>query len=348
MPTPHRTFPLMSANAFVSTTDKAALDNLQKMPILPLIVRKFHESLWDNIDYARNSAESIRCSEKQFPTLYRMLKEACATLDVPEPELYVRYSPTYNAYTSGVSRTYIVLQSSLLDAFTDEELAYIIGHELGHIKCGHVLYLMLARLIMPLLEEIGQVTLGLGKLAGMGLMAGFLEWMRQAEFSCDRAGLLVCQDVQVGLNATLKLGAGSTRFHTETSTDAFLEQAQQHSDNNGLNGVSKAILFMLYTWQLEHPQVVYRAKGLDDWVKSGKYDEILNGQYEQDLTGGSQLGAQHQCPKCKTVLSSTIRYCPNCGEDTQSSTRAAHKHCETCNVDLPPDVRFCTHCGNRV
>ncbi len=347
MPNTRRTFPLISANAFISSTDKLALDNLQKMPILPLILRKFNEWTIDNLLYASNSAESIRCSEQQFPTLYRLLKESCAVLDVPEPELYVRYNPTYNAYTSGVNRTYIVLHSALLDAFSEDELRYIIGHELGHIKCGHVLYLMLARLLMPILEEIGSVTLGLGKLAGMGLMVGFMEWMRQAEFSCDRAGLLVCQDVEVALNATLKLGAGSTHYNSEMNIEAFLEQARQHSDNTGLNGVSKAVLFMLYTWQLDHPQVVYRAKGLDDWIKSGDYAKILNGHYPQDGTGGAQMGAQHNCPKCGTTLSVTIRYCPECGEDTQASP-VPKKHCEYCNIDLPSNVRFCTHCGNRV
>ncbi len=341
-------FPFISAEAFVSTADKVALDNLQKMPVLPMLVRKINEWGWDSISYARNSAESIRCGTDQFPTLYALLQEACAIMDVPEPELYVRYNNTYNAYTAGMARTYIVLHSALIDDFTDEEILFILGHELGHIKCGHVLYHMVGLLLIPLLEEIGQLTLGLGKLAGMGLVMGFMEWMRQAEFSCDRAGALVCQDVEVALRTIMKLGAGSTRFNGEMNLDAFRAQAQDHMDNSGLKGVSKALLFLLYTWQLDHPQVVYREKGLDEWLREGSYGAILNGKYPMDMGGGSQMGPQVTCRKCGYVASAIVHYCPKCGDDLQAPPEVARKHCSHCNIDLPGNVSFCAHCGNRV
>jgi hypothetical protein len=93
-------FPFISADAFVSDRDRAALSALQKTPMLPLLVRKFNEYAVDKIFYVRNSAESIRCGPGQFPTLYAMMREAASILDVPEPELYVKYSFEYNAYTA--------------------------------------------------------------------------------------------------------------------------------------------------------------------------------------------------------------------------------------------------------
>src|SRR5262249_41850418 len=160
----------ISAAAFVSDRDRAALSALQKTPMLPVLVRKFNEYAVDKIFYVRNSAESIRCGPSQFPTLYAMMREAASILDVPEPELYVKYSFEYNAYTAGVNKTFITLHSSLIDGFTDEELMFVIGHELGHIKCGHVLYQMMGRMLIPLLEVLGDVTLGVGRLAGVGLV----------------------------------------------------------------------------------------------------------------------------------------------------------------------------------
>jgi Zn-dependent protease with chaperone function len=341
-------FPFISADAFVSPTDKLALDNIKSMPILPLLVRKLNEWAIDHIVHERDAAESIRCSEEQFPTLYALLKEACLIMDVPQPTLYVRYSNTYNAYTSGVAQTYIVLHSALINDFSDEEILFILGHELGHIKCGHVLYQMVARFLIPLLEEIGQMTLGLGKLAGIGLVMGFLEWMRQAEYSCDRAGALVLQDAESSLRTIMKLGGGSTRFDSEMNLDAFLQQSRDHADTSGLKGVSKTILFLLYTWQLDHPQVVYREKGLEEWLRTGNYGAILQGNYAMDMGGGSQMGPQVVCRKCGYTVSSVIRYCPKCGEDVQAPPQTQNKHCPHCNIDLPPDVRFCAHCGNRV
>src|ERR1051325_10830080 len=104
---PRVRLPFISAEAFVSPTDKAALANLQKMPLLPLIVRKFNEFAIDRIFYVQNSAESVRCNEKQFPTVFRLMQEAREILDVPEPELYIHYDYRYNAHTAGVNRTFI-------------------------------------------------------------------------------------------------------------------------------------------------------------------------------------------------------------------------------------------------
>ena len=138
--------PYLSPEAFVSSTDKAALGSLQRLPLLPKLLRKLNEVALDRFFYVQNCAESVRCSSKQFPTVYRLLREACGILDVSEPELYIRYSEKYNAFTSGVNRTFIVLHSSLVEDFTDEELLFVIGHEIGHIKCGHVLYTMLGQM----------------------------------------------------------------------------------------------------------------------------------------------------------------------------------------------------------
>jgi Zn-dependent protease with chaperone function len=276
-----RRFPGISAGAFVSPTDQAALRNLQQLPLLPMLVRKFHELAGDRIFYVRNSAEAIRCGPKQLPTLHHLLREACEVLDVPEPELFLQQGEIPNAFTAGVQRPFVVLNSQLAERFTDEELLFTFGHELGHIKCGHVLYQMMGRLLIPLLEALGQATLGLGQLAGMGLVSGFFEWLRQAEFSCDRAGLLVCQDARVAFTAIMKLGGGGSRFDSELNVDAFLEQARQHAESARPEGMTRALLFLLYNWQLTHPQVVFRAGGLDEWIESGAYHRILGGEFEK-------------------------------------------------------------------
>jgi Zn-dependent protease with chaperone function len=280
-----RRFPSLGAEAFVSPTDRAALNNLQQMPLLPMLLRKFHEVAVDRVFYVENSAGCVRCGPRQLPTLYRLMQEACAILDMPEPELYLQRHAEYNAYTAGVDRPFIVLYSELVEGFTNDELLFLFGHELGHIKCGHVLYQMMGRTLIPLLEALGQATLGIGQLAGIGLVSAFAEWMRQAEFSCDRAGLLACQDTRTAFTAIMKLGGGGTRFDSEMSVDAFLEQARQHADSARPEGIARALLFILYNWQLSHPQVVFRAKGLDEWIQSGAYERVLGGDFSREEMG---------------------------------------------------------------
>ncbi len=343
-------FPHLDASAFVSETDRVALQNIQKIPLLPQLLRKFHEMAWDKISYARNSAESVRCGPNQFRTLHAMLRESCAVLHITEPELYIKQSEVFNAYTSGANQTFVVIHSRLVEVLTDEELLFVIGHECGHIKAGHVLYQELGRMLLPLLEMVGQATLGLGQLAGAGVVAAFFEWMRQAEMSCDRAGALVCQDPRVALSALMKMGSGSTRFDNEMNLDGFLDQARRHSENVGLEGLSKALLFVLYNWQLTHPQVVYRAKGLDEWLHSGAYERVLNADYARDMSGATQLGQVIRCSRCRREVSALVSFCPECGQDLHPE-RAANAQfipCPHCQTPLAPGTKFCVDCGTSV
>ena len=87
-----------------------------------------------------------------FARLHRALGWGCKILDVDEPELYVQLDPVPNAFTYGHTRPFIVLTSGLVDMLDDEERFYVIAHELGHIKAGHVLYTVLAQNIADLVS----------------------------------------------------------------------------------------------------------------------------------------------------------------------------------------------------
>lgn len=64
------------------------------------------------------------------------------------PELCVQSSPQANANTLALQGkddkpAIVVVTSALLDRCTDEEVQAIFGHELGHLKWSHSLYLTL-------------------------------------------------------------------------------------------------------------------------------------------------------------------------------------------------------------
>lgn len=334
----------LDVEAFVSPLDQKALANLQRLPLLPILIRKFNEMAVDEIWYAMNSSETVRCGPRQFRTLYGLMREACSILHVPEPELYVRYDSRVNAMTAGVGRPFVVVHSALIEGFTDEEILYILGHEIGHIKCGHVLYQMLAMTLLLVVRVLGQSGLAVGQLATLGLAAAFYEWLRNAEFSADRAGLLVCQDPKVAYTATMKLGCGHTRFSHEMDLEVFMEQAREHAKEPGSDSLGKALLFLLQGWQHNHPQVVYRAKGLEDWVASGAFAQILAGEYPRDEIGRHQMGRRVTCPICATVVSASVTVCPRCGKNLRGHA-GAPTHCGACRADLPHAARYCMTCG---
>lgn len=272
-------FPGISPNAFVSDTDRMALEALKKIPLLPQIVRKFFDIGIDRWLYCLNMSMSVRCGPKQFKTLYEIMRECCDILDMPEPELYVTNNPMPNAFAGGVERPYITLRSGIVDNLSDEQLFYLIGHELGHIKAEHVLYMAIGSLLFPLLELIGRRTFGLGDVATVALVIAWYEWSRQAEFTADRAGLLAAQSVNDSLDSLIMLAAGGSRLRGEMSREAFMDQARAYQDAGTMEQIGKVLIFLLMGHQFTHPMPVHRAQELERWALSGEFDKIMRGDY---------------------------------------------------------------------
>jgi len=269
----------ISADAFISDADKWALDKLQRIPLLPAVVQKFYEVGLDRWLYCYNMSMAVRCGPNQYNTLYQILRESCEVLDMPEPELYVTNNPFPNAFAGGVERPYITLRSSMVDTLSDEQMYHLMGHELGHIKANHILYMSVASVLMPLLEMVGRRTFGLGDVASIGLVLAFYEWSRQAEITADRAGLLVAQELGISTDANLALTAGPNRLRHEMSREAFMDQARAYQDAGTLEQIGKVLIFFLMSSTYSHPMPVHRAQELERWVLSGAYDRILAGDY---------------------------------------------------------------------
>ena len=269
----------LSAEAFVSDTDKWALDKLKRVPLLPQVIQKFYEVGIDRWMYCYNMSMSVRCGPNQYKTLYNILRESCAILDMPEPELYITSNPFPNAFAGGVERPYVTLRSSMVETLDDEQLYHLIGHELGHIKAGHILYMSVASVLYPLLEMLGRRTLGLGDVASVALIMAVYEWYRQAEITADRAGLLVAQSLDLSVDANIALTAGPNRLRHEMSREAFMEQARAYQDAGTLEQIGKVLIFLLLSSTYTHPMPVHRTQELERWVLSGAYDRILAGDY---------------------------------------------------------------------
>ncbi len=198
---------------------------------------------------------------------------------MPEPELYLSSNPFPNAFAGGVERPYITLRSSMVNTMSDEQLYHLIGHELGHIKANHVLYFSVASLLFPLIDYVGRRTLGASDVAIYALILAFYEWSRQAEFSADRAGLLVSQSLQTSIDAEIALTAGPNRLSSEMNRDAFMDQARAYQDADPLDQLGKIILFAMMGKTFTHPMPVHRAQQLEHWVLSGAFDRVLAGDY---------------------------------------------------------------------
>src|SRR5712691_3963345 len=290
-PKARRRFPGLDPAALQHPYDRAALNTLQRVPGLDIIVRKFIELFPERVAYIQNVAQTVRVTKTQCPELYAQLQEACAILDMRLPELYVAHNPLPNAWTSGHDHPYIVVTSGLLDLMSEDEILAVIAHELGHIKSGHVLYRTMALGITLLLTIIGDMTLGIGRLVGRTLEASLLEWFRMSEFTGDRAGLLVVQDPQVMLSLMMKFAGGTLFQRNQLDAQEFLKQADLYEavDSNLLDRIYKLLLVAPVT----HPLTIVRAREITNWAETLEYKDILDGRYARTRGTGRSNSNQN-------------------------------------------------------
>jgi Zn-dependent protease with chaperone function len=273
----------LKADSFRHPLDLEATKTLKQIPGLDMIVRNLLGPMAEQVFYVENIASSVLVGEKQLPELHNLLIEACKILDIEPPQLYVRQHPAPNAYTFAMrgKQPFVVLHTSLIDILTSEEIQAVIAHELGHLKCDHSVYLTPVNLLVlaaAILPNIGGVI-------AQSIQAQLLEWVRCAEFTCDRAALLATQNPQVVMSVLMKLAGGSPTLTPKLNLDAFIAQARAYDD------ISKTelgeMVKLARTAELTHPVPVLRAREIDRWASSQEYQTLLqnHGQtYTSELT----------------------------------------------------------------
>jgi Zn-dependent protease with chaperone function len=267
-----KTYPGLRSADFMHPWDVKATAALKSVPGFDKVIAKIIEYSFERVYYLQNVADNVRVSDKMFPKLNRYLEWGCKILDVPKPEFYVALDPAYNAYTYGHTKPFIVMTSSLLNLLDEQEKMFVICHELGHIKCEHVLYTLVAENLAVLIEMFGKMTLGLGAILGAGLALPLLDWYRKAELSADRAGLLAVQDPQVAVRTFMKLAGGAESLIGDMNEQEFLHQirAYEDRDTSNLDRVYKLLITITRT----HPFPIMRAKHLDAWITSGGFEQV--------------------------------------------------------------------------
>lgn len=282
----------LPSSAFQHPLDRQATENLKKIKGFDWLVGKFIEYGFERIDYITHIGDGIRVGPRQMAMHYQMLRECCDVLDVAEPELYVMQGDV-NAYTSGHNHPFIILQTGLLELMDDDEVMAVIAHELGHIKCGHVLYKTMARGLKPFIEVAGKATLGFGSIVGAGIEAGLSAWDRRSELSADRAALLGVQNVQPCIKMLMKLAGGTTRHVQALDSEQFLNQARAYKEGLDQKTSDRFYRFMANMGST-HPFPVERARALDEWFCSPDYNEILSGNWPNPM----RVVKMKSCPTC--------------------------------------------------
>jgi len=154
---------------------------------------------------------SVRVHQRQYPRVFTIVRAACAALEIPMPLIFVREDNFVPLVALGFGEPYaLVLSSHWIEIFRDDELAFMVGRELGHIAAGHTRF-------HSLLSVNGNENPIVSLIFGA--------WLRRCALTCDKVGLLCCGSMDAAIRAM-----GIAAFHEFGRRVDYETFAEQHEE----------------------------------------------------------------------------------------------------------------------
>lgn len=291
-------------DSFAHPHDLKASQALREVPFLDKLLEHISRLRVEQQWRAHHMKSSIRLGPRQLPTLWRLVNEVAERFDMPVPHAYVSAEGGTNAFAFGLHEHSVLLTTGLVDLMDDRELKAILGHELGHILCRHMLY----RRVGMALANGAVVTSILAdlmpfKALQVPLEALFRTWSRAAEYTADRAALLVLDDPEALVSCLSKLAGVPRRFLGEFDAHAFADQAVEHQAESSL--WTRIVTFDMGVFRT-HPEPTQRALAAIEWYGSDQHRDICAGRYarrvERDYRGGFEIAGIESCRRCHRPL----------------------------------------------
>jgi Zn-dependent protease with chaperone function len=152
----------------------------------------------------------VLLSPNQFPELHAMVVAGSQELGLSEPPKTFLYNSNglFNAFARRLmGGRYVFLTSALVEANSDDQVRFVIGHELGHHAAGHLNpwlnFLKLPAHVVPFLMSA---------------------YSRSREYSCDSIGSYLAKDFNASRSSLQMLGCGCRRLNGSMNCEAFVAQ----------------------------------------------------------------------------------------------------------------------------
>ena len=178
---------------------------------------------------------ALLVSERQLPELYQQVKASSERLGIQPPNVYLLQQNVWNAIAMKLAgRRLVILLSGAVDSLLTKgdmkQLAFLVGHEIGHHYAGHLDFRRRC-------SELG------------GWFPWLLLWYRRrAEFTCDRIGLYCSGSLKASLLALCNMTVGA-QLADKVDIDEACRQWKAHQNEVF---VKWRILY------LTHPQNLWR------------------------------------------------------------------------------------------
>ncbi len=203
--------------------------------------------LYVTLARGRLIGSSVMIHEAQYPRVFDIVKSVCARLEIAMPLIFVREDNYVPVAALGFGEPYsLVLSTHWIEHFEDDELAFAVGRELGHVAAGHTRFL-------SLLSVNGNENPIISLIFG--------GWLRTCSHTCDKVGLLICGSLDAATRAIVISNFHS--FGRHISIEQFSEQGREIASDGVLR---------LGEWMGGEPYATRRIADLREFERTPQYE----------------------------------------------------------------------------
>ena len=165
---------------------------------------------------------SFKVEKRLMSHLHDLLYGVKEKLGFADPvDFYITGDSTVNAWTIAAAREgepHIVnINSALINLMTDDELRFVVGHELGHLMNKNTEMLRLIGFVFPH-----------GTVPPLVLQYKIRLWEQLSELTADRYGYMAVENLEACLSAFFKMTSGLDITKIDMQVDAYLEENLKH------------------------------------------------------------------------------------------------------------------------
>ena len=215
------------------------------------------ENIWKSI----LEGHSFKVTHEMAPKLYDLFQDVKEKLVYKKPiDFYITNSAELNAFaltrTERGEADIININSGLISMFDDEELRFVIGHEIGHLITRYARVVKLINFVFPEAENIPLI------------LAHKIElWQKVSELTADRFGYIASPSVEKCVSGFFKMASGLSTDRIKFDYQAYIRDNEKilnyFSENRNL---------------LSHPVNPLRIKAIELFGESKLYKAISQGE----------------------------------------------------------------------
>lgn len=206
----------------------------------------------------------IHVTDETAPVLYNIVKDVCEVLDyAPVPQVYICHQAAQTMFCAGTDQNQITLSDYILEQYDYDMLYFAIGNLISMFKSGHVKLVTVCSMMPPT---------PVGKAFELLLNT----YLRAADLSSDRGGLLACQSFPAAARCIL-WDAGIPISDTQKMNEdeiIKISEAYINATDTYSPGWLEHIAMGWENLNMTSTPYAYRLKELLTWYRSG-YTELL-------------------------------------------------------------------------